>query len=89
MFKESYTKFYAFMIAALILGFVGMEVATVGIGGGELSGMATHTVEGAESALGASTPGSNMLFLLIGIVVGAIIVGTAVYIYSYERKRMY
>ena len=89
MFKDTYTKFYIFIIASLILSFVFMEVVTSGATLGELTGMATQTIQGAEPVLGPGTPGSNLLFLLIGVVVGAIIVGTAIYIYKYEKKRMY
>ncbi len=89
MFTETYTKFYILIIVALLFSFAAMEVATTGIGEGMLSGMATQTIDGVHPALGAGTPGSNMIFLLIGILTGAVIVGTAVYIYSVERKRMY
>jgi len=89
MFAESYTKFYIFMVVALLLSFVCMEIATTGVNTGELSGMATNTIAGLQPALGAGTPGSNMIFLLIGILAGAALVGTVVYIYKVEKDRMY
>jgi len=89
MFTETYTKFYALIIVALLFSFVAMEIATTGLGEGELSGMATRTIAGVQPALGAGTPGSNMIFLLIGVLTGAVIVGTAVYLFSVEKKRMY
>jgi hypothetical protein len=89
MQAETYTKFYVFMALALVLGFAGMEVATTGVAlrESELTGMALHGVADAGTSLtGSGTPGSNLIFLLIGVVAGAVIVGTAVYIYSVEKK---
>lgn len=90
MHPETYTRFYVLVAVALLLGFIGMEVATTGIAFNDgVSGMATRTIEGVESVTGNGTPGSNMIFLLIGVVAGAVIVGTAIFIYSVERKRIY
>ncbi len=89
MFADTYTKFYIFMVVALLMGFVSMEIATTGVNLGDLSGMATNTIAGAHPALGAGTPGSNMIFLLIGILAGAALVGTVVYVYKVEKNRMY
>ncbi len=89
MHPETYTRFFAFIVIALAVGFFGMEIATTGTALGQgVSGMATYTVQDAgPSFTGAATPSSNLLFLFIGILAGAVIVGTAVYIYSIERKR--
>ena len=90
MHPETYTRFYILVVVALVLGFIGMEVATTGVALREqdLTGRATQTIADAGPSLtGSGTPGSNLLFLLIGVVAGAAIVGTAVYIYHVERKR--
>jgi hypothetical protein len=91
MFPESYTKFYALMAVALVLGFIGMEVVTSGVPWqSALSGMATHTVSNAGPGLTTGgTPGSNLLFLGIGVLAGAVIVGSAIYIYTVEKKKIY
>lgn len=88
MFSETYTKFYLFMVVAMVVGFVGMEFITTEAQMGGFSGMVTHDVS-TESLTGNGTPGSNILFLLIGVLAGAVIVGTAVFIYSVEKKRMF
>jgi nitrogen fixation-related uncharacterized protein len=88
MHPETYTRFYTLMAIALVLGFIGMEVATTGTNfANSISGMATHSVDQASSATGNGSPGSNLLFLLVGMVAGAVIVGTIVFIYHVERKR--
>jgi|GEM_PF-2124861 len=90
MYPETYTRFYIFMALALVLGFIGMEVATTGVSleQASVSGMATSTIKDAGPSLtGAGTPGSNLIFLMIGVVAGAVLVGTAVYIYQVERRR--
>ncbi len=90
MHLETYTRFYTFMAVALVLGFIGMEIVTTGVSlDAGVSGMATRTFADAGPSLtGTGTPGSNLVFLLIGVVAGAVIVGTAVYIYSVEKKRI-
>ncbi len=90
MFAESYTKFYVFIILALVLGFIGMEVATTGIElqDDQLSGRVTETIDDTDAAIGADIPNAPLIFLLIGGLAGAIIVGTVVYIYHYEKKRL-
>ncbi len=91
MHPETYTRFYALVVVALVLGFVGMELGTSGVALGQqdLTGRATQTIADAGPSLtGNATPGSNMVFLLIGVFAGAVIVGTAVYIYQVERKRI-
>lgn len=90
MHPETYTRFYTFVVIALFVGFVGMEVATTGVvlHEGDLTGYATHTVTDAGQGLtGYATPGTNLVFLAIGLLAGAVLVGTAVYIYSIEQKR--
>jgi hypothetical protein len=85
MHPETYTRFYTLMAIALVLGFIGMEVATTGTNfANSISGMATHSVDQASSATGNGSPGSNLLFSgrhwLAHIVV---------FIYHVERKRIY
>lgn len=90
MHPQTYTRFYSLIALALALGFIGMEVATTGVAikSGQLTGMATQTVDDAGPSLtGNATAGSNLIFLLIGVFAGAVIVGTAIYIYNIERKR--
>jgi len=88
MFAETYTKFYVFVVLALVVGFLGMEVATSGITWGEgPTGMVSAA--DAHSLTSTASPGANLLFLFIGVVAGAIIVGTAVYIYNIEKKQYY
>lgn len=91
MHPETYTRFYVLIIIALVLGFVGMEIGTSGVAltQQDLTGRATQTIADAGPSLtGNATPGSNLIFLLVGIFAGAVIVGTVVYIYQVERKRL-
>lgn len=89
MHPETYTRFYILIAAALLIGFVGMEVATTGSAlGGSMSGMATYDITDASSLTGNGTPASNLIFMLIGMIAGAVIVGTALFIYQVERKRI-
>lgn len=84
MFRESYTKFYLFIVASLLFGFVGMELATTGGVGGTLTGMVT--VQGESSALG--TGGNSLVFFLLGLFTGAVLILSMVYLYGYEKKRI-
>ncbi len=86
MFAETYTKFYLFMAVALLVGFVSMEVATSGLAPGRLSGMATASVADAAPALDQAAPGSGLLYLLIGVLVGAAVVATVLYVYKVETR---
>lgn len=71
MFRESYTKFYTIIVAALALGFVGMEMNSWFSGDNQLTGMATAAETGHIIGIG----GGEIAFLAIGLVVGAAIIG--------------
>ncbi|RME31856.1 hypothetical protein D6789_01330 [Candidatus Woesearchaeota archaeon] len=74
---ESYAKFYTIVVAALGLGFLGMELrswtGSTNYGSHMVTGMVT-TDAGHIIGIG----GSELAFLVIGLVVGAAIV-SAVY----------
>ncbi len=88
MHKATYTRFFVLVVAALAIGFVGMEAVTTSVGVGSLTGMAVTVADAGPGLTATASPGSNLLFLFIGLVGGAVIVGTAVYLYSVERNRI-
>lgn len=80
MFHSTMRKFYTFMAFALVLGVIGMQFATTrwDFSSG-VSGMVV--TESATGDLG------GIVFFIVGIVTGAIIVGSVAYLWGYEKKR--
>ncbi len=70
MFRESYAKFYTIIVAALSVGFVGMELRPWHPAD-RLTGMVTLADTSHLMGLG----GSELAFFAIGLVVGAAIIG--------------
>lgn len=81
MHAESYLKFYAIVVFSLIAGFLTMEFI------GETGGVTANVVHDLEvvkiGMLGAS---GDMVFMLMGVVIGAILFGTLIHLYHSDNR---
>ncbi len=87
MYPETFTKFFVFVFLALVLGVMGMEVATGGLvlPSGELTGMVSANPYDAEPMIGSGE--LSFLYLFLGLLGGALLAAVALHIYFTERPQ--
>lgn len=79
MFTHTYTKFLTFIVGSFALASIAMEIN--GVSESSITAMVVN--ESAKSSLGAP----NLMFLLLGVVAGALVSLGLVYLYHVESNR--
>ena len=85
MYGHTYTKFYALVVLALVLGFIGMEVVSTDVDlGSGISGFVAYEAE--DGLIESSDIAGNWAFLFIGVAAGAVLMATITHIYHSEKR---